>query len=113
VQTLAVVALFAEGTTIIRNVPHIRHKETDRIAAVATELRKLGATVVEHPDGLEITPGRLRPAGIATYNDHRMAMSFAIAGLVQPGVVIHEPGCTVKTYPRFFEALRSVTALQS
>jgi 3-phosphoshikimate 1-carboxyvinyltransferase len=113
VQTLAVVALFAEGTTIIRNVPHIRHKETDRIAAVATELRKLGATVVEHPDGLEITPGPLRPAGIATYNDHRMAMSFAIAGLVQPGVVIHEPGCTVKTYPRFFEDLSRVTALQS
>jgi len=109
VQTLAVVALFAEGTTTIRNVPHIRHKETDRIAAVATELRKLGATVVEHEDGLEITPGVFVPAAVDTYNDHRMAMSFAIAGLVKPGVVINNPGCTEKTYPRFFEDLRAIS----
>ena len=108
VQTLAVVALFAEGTTKIRNVPHIRHKETDRIAAVATELRKLGADVVEHDGGLEITPGDFSPAAIDTYDDHRMAMSFAVAGLVQPGVVINDPGCTGKTYPRFFEDLRAI-----
>jgi len=108
VQTLSVVALFAEGTTKIRNVPHIRHKETDRIAAVATELRKLGANVVEHDDGLEITPGTFAPAAIDTYNDHRMAMSFAIAGLVQKGVVINNPGCTAKTYPRFFEDLQDL-----
>jgi 3-phosphoshikimate 1-carboxyvinyltransferase len=105
VQTLSVVALFAEGTTRIRNVGHIRHKETDRIAAVATELRKLGATVVEHADGLDITPGKFTPAAIDTYNDHRMAMSFAVAGLRQPGIVIRNPGCTVKTYPRFFADL--------
>ena len=105
VQTLAVVALFAEGTTRIRNVPHIRHKETDRIAAVATELRKLGAEVVEHADGLDITPGTFIAAEIATYDDHRMAMSFAIAGLVKPGVVICDPGCTSKTYPNFFADL--------
>jgi 3-phosphoshikimate 1-carboxyvinyltransferase len=105
VQTLAVVALFAEGTTRIRNVGHIRHKETDRIAAVATELRKLGADVVEHAEGLDVTPGPLRAAAIDTYNDHRMAMSFAIAGLVQPGVVIRNPGSTAKTYPRFFDDL--------
>ena len=109
VQTLSVVALFAEGTTKIRNVPHIRHKETDRIAAVATELRKLGATVVEHSDGLEITPGNLQPATIDTYNDHRMAMSFAVAGLVQSGVVINDPGCTAKTYPGYFEDLSRIT----
>ncbi len=109
VQTLSVVALFAEGTTEIRNVPHIRHKETDRIAAVATELRKLGAKVVEHADGLEITPGAFTPATIDTYNDHRMAMSFAIAGLVHKGVVINDPGCTAKTYPRFFEDLQEIT----
>ena len=109
VQTLSVVALFAEGTTKIRNVPHIRHKETDRIAAVATELRKLGAKVVELAEGLEITPGTITPATIDTYNDHRMAMSFAIAGLVQKGVVINDPGCTVKTYPRFFEDLAAIT----
>ena len=108
VQTLAVVALFAEGTTRIHNVGHIRHKETDRIAAVATELRKLGAEVVEHEEGLEITPGPPQAAAIDTYNDHRMAMSFALAGLRNPGVVINEPGCTVKTYPHFFEDLSAV-----
>lgn len=108
VQTLAVVALFAEGTTRIRNVGHIRHKETDRIAAVANELRKLGATVVEHAQGLDIVPGPLVPAAIDTYNDHRMAMSFAIAGLKQPGVTIRNPGCTAKTYPRFFQDLREL-----
>lgn len=110
VQTLSVVALFAEGTTKIRNVPHIRHKETDRIAAVAAELRKLGAEVVEHDDGLEITPHVFQPAAIDTYNDHRMAMSFAIAGLKHKGVTINDPGCTAKTYPRFFEDLRAASS---
>jgi 3-phosphoshikimate 1-carboxyvinyltransferase len=105
VQTLAVVALFAKGTTRIRNVAHIRHKETDRIAAVANELRKLGAHVIEHDDGLEISPGPLVPAAIDTYDDHRMAMSLAVAGLKLPGIVIRSPGCVEKTYPRFFEDL--------
>lgn len=105
VQTLSVVALFAEGPTNIRDVGHIRHKETDRIGAVATELRKLGATVEERDDGLRITPGILRPATIDTYDDHRMAMSFALAGLQQSGVRINDPGCTAKTYPRFFDDL--------
>jgi 3-phosphoshikimate 1-carboxyvinyltransferase len=109
VQTLAVVALFADGPTEIRNVGHIRHKETDRIAAVATELRKLGATVEESNDGLRITPGPLRAATIATYNDHRMAMSFAIAGLRQPGIRISDPECTAKTYPQFFSDLAKLT----
>ncbi len=108
VQTLAVAALFAKGTTRIRNVSHIRHKETDRLRAVATELRKLGAEVVEHAEGLEITPGPRRGAAIDTYNDHRMAMSFAIAGLVQPGVVIRNPDCTAKTYPQFFADLEQL-----
>ena len=108
VQTLSVVALFAEGTTRIRHVEHIRHKETDRIAAVANELRKLGASVVEHPDGLEITPSALHGATIDTYNDHRMAMSFALAGLRIPGVVIKDPGCTQKTYPKFFDDLQAL-----
>ncbi len=110
VQTLAVVALFADGPTQIRNVSHIRHKETDRLAAVARELRKLGAEVIEHSDGLEITPGHLLSAEIKTYSDHRMAMSFAVAGLVQPGVVIHDPGCTAKTYPSFFEDLKRISS---
>ena len=116
VQTLSVVALFAEGTTKIRNVGHIRHKETDRIAAVATELRKLGAEVIEHDEGLEITPPspeQVAAAGkvaIDTYNDHRMAMSFAVAGLSRPGVIINEPGCTVKTYPAFFDDFAKLMA---
>lgn len=116
VQTLSVVALFAQGTTKIRNVGHIRHKETDRIAAVATELRKLGAEVVEHQEGLEITPPKaeqvaaLEKIAIDTYNDHRMAMSFAVAGLARSGVVINNPGCTVKTYPEFFTDFAAATA---
>lgn len=105
VQTLAIVALFAAGPTTIRNVGHIRHKETDRIAALATELRKLGAQVQERPDGLTIMPAALHSATIDTYHDHRMAMSFALAGLRQPRVRINDPGCTAKTYPDFFADL--------
>jgi 3-phosphoshikimate 1-carboxyvinyltransferase len=106
VQTLSAVALFAEGPTTISGVAHIRHKETDRIAALARELRKLGAEVDERPDGLQILPGRLRPAVIDTYDDHRMAMSLAVVGLASPGVVIRDPGCTAKTYPHFFDDLK-------
>jgi 3-phosphoshikimate 1-carboxyvinyltransferase len=110
VQTLAVVALFANGPTTIRNVGHIRHKETDRIGDLARELRKLGATVDELPDGLRIAPGQLHGATIETYNDHRMAMSLALAGLRIPGVTIRNPGCTAKTYPRYFEDLAGLIA---
>ncbi len=105
VQTLAPVALFADGPTTVRGVAHIRHKETDRIRAVAVELRKLGAAVDEFDDGLRIVPpaaGALRGAAIDTYDDHRMAMSFSIAGLKIPGVEIRDPRCTHKTYPDFF-----------
>jgi len=105
VQTLSAVALFADGPTTITGVAHVRHKETDRIHALVTELRKLGAEVAERPDGLDIVPGKLRPARIETYDDHRMAMSLAVVGLVSPGVVILDPGCTAKTYPRFFDDL--------
>ena len=106
VMTLGVVALFAQGMTRIRNVGHIRHKETDRIAALAAELRKLGAGVDEQPDGLIIfPPARITPARIATYDDHRMAMSFAVAGLKASGATILEPGCVAKTYPRFWADL--------
>jgi 3-phosphoshikimate 1-carboxyvinyltransferase len=111
VMTLAVVALFADGITRIRNVAHIRHKETDRIAAVAAEVRKLGAHVEENPDGLLIAPpppDRLHGARIATYDDHRMAMSFALAGLKIPGVVILDPGCVAKTYPGFWHDLEAL-----
>jgi 3-phosphoshikimate 1-carboxyvinyltransferase len=105
VQTLATVALFAKGATTIRGVGHIRHKETDRIGNLATELRKFGATVEELDDGLRIVPAQLHGATIDTYDDHRMAMSLALVGLVVPGVHINDPGCTAKTYPQFFEDL--------
>jgi 3-phosphoshikimate 1-carboxyvinyltransferase len=108
VQTLAVTALFAEGRTRIHNVAHIRHKETDRIAATAAELRKLGAVVHEFDDGLEIEPRALQGAEIDTYDDHRMAMSFALAGLRTPNLVIRHPECTAKTYPRFFDDLEQL-----
>ncbi len=106
VMTLGIVALFASGFTRIRNVGHIRHKETDRISALANELRKLGASVDEHPDGLLIVPpATLTPARIATYDDHRMAMSFALAGVKSGGVTIEDPGCVAKTYPGFWDDL--------
>jgi 3-phosphoshikimate 1-carboxyvinyltransferase len=105
VMTLAAVACFAEGPTTIRNVGHIRHKETDRIAALATELRKLGAEIEERPDGLKIAPRPLTGCAVDTYNDHRMAMSLALIGLKVPGVVIQNPGCVAKTYPGFWQDL--------
>ena len=105
VQTLAAVALFVEGTTIVRNVAHNRVKETDRIGNLAIELRKFGVKVDEHEDGLSIHPGPLNGADIETYDDHRMAMSLALVGLKQPGVKIHDPGCVSKTYPDYFADL--------
>ncbi len=107
-MTLAAVACFAEGPTTIRNVAHVRHKETDRIAAMATELRKLGAMVDEFEDGLTITPGPLQGETVETYRDHRMAMSLALIGLKVPGVAISDPGCVAKTYPGFWEDLEAL-----
>jgi 3-phosphoshikimate 1-carboxyvinyltransferase len=112
-QTLGVVALFADGPTTIRGIAHVRHKETDRIGDLARELRKFGAVIDEFEDGLRITPTSYKNfsgASIATYNDHRMAMSLALAGLKLPSVVINDPGCTAKTYPKFFEDLRKLIA---
>jgi 3-phosphoshikimate 1-carboxyvinyltransferase len=104
-QTLSAVAVFADGPTNIRNIVHNRYKETDRIAAVATELRQLGLQIEERHDGMTIHPGEIRPATIETYDDHRMAMSFALIGLKAQGVRIADPGCTSKTYPDFFTDL--------
>lgn len=109
-QTLACVAAFAEGPTKISRIGHIRHKETDRIAAVATELRRVGLRVDEEEDAFTVHPGSLSPARIETYDDHRMAMSFALIGLKVPGIEIADPGCTAKTYPRFFEDLKTLIA---
>ncbi|TWT73382.1 3-phosphoshikimate 1-carboxyvinyltransferase [Allorhodopirellula solitaria] len=115
VQTLSVVALFADGPTRIRGVGHNRFKETDRIGNLAIELRKLGGRVDEHDDGLTVYP--LTAERIAsdetvvleTYNDHRMAMSFALLGLRIAGIEILNPACTRKTYPEFWADLESLT----
>jgi len=107
VQTLAAVALFAKGPTTIEHVAHIRHKETDRIGNLAVELRKFGARVLERADGLTIDPAPLHGATIATYDDHRMAMSLALVGLRVPGVRIEDPENTAKTYPQFFTDLNA------
>lgn len=104
-QTLACVAPFAEGPTRIRNVAHMRLKETDRVSAVVTELRRLGLSVDEHEDGMTIHPGPIHGATVETYDDHRMAMSFSLIGLRIPGVRIADPGCTAKTYPDYFADL--------
>ena len=103
--TLSAIAPFAEGPTTIRNVGHTRLQETDRIAAVATELGRLGVHVEEGPDSLRITPGPVSPATVRTYGDHRMAMAFAVTGLVAPGISILEPGCVTKTFPDYFRKL--------
>lgn len=105
VQTLAAIAPLASGPVVIRNVAHIRHKETDRIHALATELRRLGVVVDEFPDGLAIYPSLVRPGTVQTYDDHRMAMSFAVLGCRVPGITIENPGCVAKTFPDFFQRL--------
>jgi 3-phosphoshikimate 1-carboxyvinyltransferase len=104
-MTLAVVALFASGPTRIRNVGNLRIKESDRIAGLETELRKLGARVRVVGDDLEIHPGPRRGAELDTYDDHRMAMALALAGVRIPGVVIRDPSCVRKTWPDYFEVL--------
>jgi 3-phosphoshikimate 1-carboxyvinyltransferase len=108
--TMAVVALFARGRTAIRNVPNLRLKETDRMAALKTELTKLGARVETTATDLVIDPpAQVSPARIATYQDHRMAMSFAVAGLAADGIVIEDPECVSKTFPGFFEELKKLS----
>ena len=99
------VALFARGPSEIRNVANLRIKESDRLAALETEIRRLGGRAEAGPDWLRIEPRPLTGAAIETYADHRMAMSFALAGLVVPGVSIRDPGCVAKTWPGFFAAL--------
>lgn len=102
--TLAVISLFAKGTSYIRNVGNMRIKECDRISAVVAELRKLGASVEEWEDGLSIQGNcKLQGAELETYDDHRMAMSFSLAGLKVPEVTILDPGCVSKTFPRFYD----------
>jgi 3-phosphoshikimate 1-carboxyvinyltransferase len=108
-QTLAVVALFAHGRTTIRGLHTLRVKETDRLAALSTELARLGAAVAVEGDALRIdAPMKIRPAAIDTYDDHRMAMSFALAATRVAGVTIKDAQCVNKTYPEFFGDLDRV-----
>ncbi len=109
-MTLAVAALFADGPTTLRNIASWRVKETDRIAAMATELRKLGATVEEGPDYIKVTPVvALQPAAIDTYDDHRMAMCFSLASFATP-LRINDPRCVNKTFPEYFSVFAKVAA---
>jgi len=109
-MTIATTALFAEGTTTLRNIYNWRVKETDRLSAMATELRKVGAEVEEGEEYLTITPPRqLKHAAIDTYDDHRMAMCFSLLALDSVSVTINEPECTAKTFPTYFEVLKSIS----
>ncbi|MDO6686203.1 MULTISPECIES: 3-phosphoshikimate 1-carboxyvinyltransferase [unclassified Agarivorans] len=109
-MTIATAALFAKGTTAIRNVYNWRVKETDRLAAMATELKKVGATVVEGHDFIEVTPpAKLNHAAIDTYDDHRMAMCFSLVALSDTAVTINDPKCTSKTFPDYFERLQQLS----
>ncbi len=104
----AVVCLFADGPTVIQDIWNLKIKETDRLAALETELCRMGARAEAGEDCLRIQPGPLHDAAIETYDDHRMAMSFAVAGLRVPGIEILDPGCVSKTWPDFFEMLETL-----
>jgi 3-phosphoshikimate 1-carboxyvinyltransferase len=109
-MTLAVMAVFAQGTTTLRNIASWRVKETDRIAAMATELRKVGASVTESEDAIEITPPAklIENAVIDTYDDHRMAMCFSLISLAGVPVTINDPKCVAKTFPEYFKVFASI-----
>ncbi|HEX5913686.1 MAG TPA: hypothetical protein VFY54_11215, partial [Rubrobacter sp.] len=106
--TLCAIAPFAQGPTTIKNVAHTRLQETDRLRAVETELNRLGIKTQTTPSSIRIIPGKIRPAVIRTYGDHRMAMAFTITGLVTPGIGIGDPGCVSKTFPGYFGALETL-----
>jgi 3-phosphoshikimate 1-carboxyvinyltransferase len=107
-QTLAAVAVFADGPTRVRGVEFMRRKEIDRVAAVPRELNRCGIEATEHHDGFTIVPGMPKPATIQTSDDHRMAMSFALLGLRAPGIRIDLPGCVAKTFPEYFAVLETM-----
>ncbi|VFQ44956.1 3-phosphoshikimate 1-carboxyvinyltransferase [Desulfoluna butyratoxydans] len=108
VPTLAVVAAHAKGTTVIENVAHLREKECDRLGCVATELRKMGIDAVAKESSLEITGGTLTGSDVETYDDHRMAMSFSVAGLTTPGVRVLDPGCVKKSFPTYWDVFETL-----
>lgn len=106
--TLAAIAPFAEGSTTINGIGHIRFQESDRIAAIIAELSRMGIRCDERQDGITIYPGRPAPSTVETYDDHRMAMGFSLTGLRSPGIVIADPGCCRKTFEDYFEVLDDV-----
>jgi 3-phosphoshikimate 1-carboxyvinyltransferase len=109
-QTLAVVAPFAKTPTRVTGIGFIRKKETDRVGAVVHELNRLAVRAEEEADGFVIHPGAPQPGAVDTYDDHRMAMSFALLGLVRPGITINDPGCVSKTFPTYFDVLERLRA---
>jgi 3-phosphoshikimate 1-carboxyvinyltransferase len=113
VPTLAAIAPFCSSPTRIRSVSFIRHHESDRLHALATELQRLGASVHEYEDGMLIEPSRIGAAAVETYDDHRIAMAFAVAGLKTAGIRIRNPGCVSKTYPDFFRDLAGLSNPQA
>jgi len=109
VQTLSIVALFAKSKTTIRNIENLRIKETNRITNLAIELRKLGASVEETNDSITIYPKETYTSSeIETYDDHRMAMSFSLAGLKIPGIKIKNPECVSKSFPNYWEVFEEL-----
>jgi 3-phosphoshikimate 1-carboxyvinyltransferase len=107
-QTLAVVAPFASTPTRVTGIGFIRKKETDRVGAVVQELRRLGIRAEEESDGFVVHPGQPAAGSVKTYDDHRMAMSFALLGLRADGIVIEDPGCVAKTFPNYFDVLETL-----
>ncbi len=106
--TLAAIAPFADSKVTIRNIEHTRWQETDRIHAMVAELRRLGVPVIEHQDGLEVSPSSITPAAIDTYEDHRMAMAFSLVGLKASGIRINDPDCVSKTFPNYFQVFEEL-----
>jgi 3-phosphoshikimate 1-carboxyvinyltransferase len=109
VPTLVAVSLFAEGTTTIRNIAHLRFKESDRLATLVQEVGKLGARIGLVSENLEIEPADLHGAELDPHDDHRMAMTFALIGLRVPGIRISNPSCVRKSFPGFWEELEKIT----
>jgi 3-phosphoshikimate 1-carboxyvinyltransferase len=108
--TLMAIAPFADGPVTVRGIAQTHYEESDRPVAAATELRRMGLRVESDWDSVTIHPGRPRPTDVQTYDDHRIAMSFAVTGLRAPGIRIVNPGCVSKTFPEYFDVLDRLTA---
>ena len=108
-MTLAAIAPYASSKVTIRGVAHIRGQESDRLAAIADALERMGIDTREYEDGIRITPGKPQSAHIHTFEDHRMAMAFAVTGLIAEGIIIDDPECCAKTFPDYFRILDSIT----